>query len=205
MSLAYSCGLSKSLFEIKTAMKKSTVDWKWIIKSNQKINLSNKNLAKIFEFFVLKCPVDKISKRSVTFDDLKINQSSFCSVLKKEIPVFKINWETMESAKIEKFLQSKEIFDYISKTDCFAYHTNYMKNEINPKDPVRTKLKGLFYCIRCAFAHGDFNIRKYDNKRFYQFQNTVTDKEIEKIKGRILLEEEMLLKMIQIIENWEKK
>lgn len=61
-------------------MKKSTVDWKWIIKSNQKINLSNKNLAKIFEFFVLKCPVDKISKRSVTFDDLKINQSSFCSV-----------------------------------------------------------------------------------------------------------------------------
>lgn len=110
----------------------------------------------------------------------------------------------MESAKIEGFLQSKEIFDYISKTDCFAYHTNYMKNEINPKDPVRTKLKGLFYCIRCAFAHGDFNIRKYGNKRFYQLQNTVTDKGIEKIKGRILLEEEMLLKMIQIIENWEK-
>ena len=44
-----------------------------------------------------------------------------------------------------------------------------------------------------------------NSKIFYQLQNTVTDKGIEKIKGRILLEEEMLLKMIQIIENWEKK
>ena len=180
-------------------MKDIKNKWKWSEK--KEIPYFDNNFIKIFIFFLLECPIKGISKRNKTFEECKINQSSFVSKLKKEIPYLKNNWETFDAKKSSDFLAQKDVLKDITFSHCFAYHSNYQKNESNSKEPVRTKLKGFFYCIRCAFAHGDFNIRTYNGKKYYQFQNSEEKSDLEVIKGRIIMDEESLLKIIGLFKN----
>lgn len=178
--------------------------WLWTLDLKENLPFEKKEFWEIIDFFLWQCPVEYVSKRTKNISELNKDIHSVVAILKKEIPVLKSRWKTISSTELENFLKSQNVFSEIKDTVCFAYHTNYIKNESNSKSPIRTKTKGFFYCIRCAFAHGDFSVRIFNGKTYYQLQNSVVKEGKLVVKGQILLEENMLLKIRDIVTNWKK-
>ena len=56
---------------------------------NTRYNIKDKNIAKIFTFFVIETPVSNVSYRSVTFKERNINMSKLTHDIKNEIEDFK--------------------------------------------------------------------------------------------------------------------
>ena len=64
---------------------------------NTRYNIKDKNIAKIFTFFVIETPVSNVSYRSVTFKERNINMSKLTHDIKNEIEDFKNNSNNLQS------------------------------------------------------------------------------------------------------------
>lgn len=153
---------------------------------NTKYNITDKNTARIFSFFVIETPVSNVSYRAITFKERNIDMKKLTSCIKKEIIGFKDNWKTCKKQEV------------ITISDNY---TN-MKDKVPIEYAIHTKSRdgkteSLYYAIRCALAHGSFDIFKYRNVKYYYLENR--DKNI--IKAKIVLKEESLLKLIKLVEN----
>ena len=69
-----------------------------------KFSMKDKNLAKIFTFFVVETPVSNISYRSVTFKERNINMKRLTHDIKNEIEGFKAELEKTKSFMEVKLL-----------------------------------------------------------------------------------------------------
>lgn len=170
-----------------------SVQWKF----EEQFSFSDEKFSKIYRFFVIEPPLEDTSKRGKSLSEFGWSQNSITNVLKKQIPSLNKNWKTIpakNSKSIEEIEQNvknlckkNKILDEVSERREVFIHTN-MKNH---------KTKSLFYTIRCAFAHGAFNKKEYFGEQFYFLEN----RNKQKLRGRIVVKEETLLRIIEIIEN----
>lgn len=167
----------------------------WIFE--EPFSFEDKKFARIYRFFVIEPPLEDTSKRGRSLSEFGWSQNKITNVLKKQIPSLNKNWKTIsaeESKNLEEIEQDvknlckkNKILDEVSERREVFIHTNMKKN----------KTKSLIYSIRCAFAHGAFNKKEYFGEQFYFFEN----RQKNKLRGRIVVKEETLLKIIEIIEN----
>lgn len=170
----------------------------WIF--NESYSFADENFSKIYRFFVIELPVENTSVRSKFFEDYGLSSKKITQILKKNIASLEKNWKIVSSKdakkvenitqKIEDLCKKNGILDTVSERKEIFIHTN-MKNN---------KTKSLFYSIRCGFAHGSFNKVNFFGEQFYFFENRYRNK----IRGRIVVKEKTLLKIIEIIEKSAK-
>lgn len=172
--------------------------WNWEINKNNDIDGTKYPISKFMDFFVIHCPVKGTSKRQISFKERNIDQNSLISKIKKEIPSLAKNWETSTKNKLSSLLSEKGISYCVNNSDSFAYHCEEVENETDPKDKAKSKTTGFFYSIRCGFSHGSIKIEELDGEKYYLIANDYRNKP----RGRFLLKETELLKIVNIVENW---
>ena len=158
---------------------------------NSKYNFSNRNFAKIYSFFVIESPVEGASVRGKTFKQRNINLRSLHNSIKNKIPSLKESWKTASAKEIDTIVKDNSIYNAVSLPLEIAIHT----------ERDRSKTVGLYYAIRCAFAHGSFSIHKCSNENFYFFEN----RHNSRLKARIVLKEQSLIDLITVLDEAKKK
>lgn len=156
---------------------------KWDFKSSY--SFSNKNFSKIYDFFVIKSPIDGVSVRGISFKNRNINLIELCAYIKRESKSLKEKWEMVTKKQIVDKLNEYNIYSGIENMDEIAIHTKNTKYNLE-------KTESFFYCIRCSFAHGSFSIHRYKKEKYYILEN----KDYNEIKGRIIIKENTLLKIV---------
>ena len=152
-------------------------------------SISNNNLQKIINFYVLECPVPEKSARGKKFDELGFVGSLAFNRLKKEM----INAGTKSLKKyyipckqdgLESTFKKVEI---VSPPDEYCVFLKYDED---------TVMQSLFSAIRNAFAHGSFNVKSYHGVRIYFLVNYKKYK-----KAQIVLQEKTLLSWIKLVQS----
>lgn len=166
----------------------------WIC--NNEYSFDNKNFCEIFDFFVLKTPVNNISYKGITFNKRNFKDANeVLNNMKKIVPELFVNYECVdENENIEEILKMNGIFSHLDIP--FEYAIFKKNNKLG-------KTESFFYCIRCALAHGSFCIHKYKTNIFYYFENVYKEKGKHSItlNGRMILKEETLLKIIDLCNS----
>lgn len=150
-------------------------------------SFANKNFAKIFSFFVIETPVENISRRGISFEERNLDLKKLINKIKNISNDLKKNWFISKASEIESKLNEFGILDYLQFSKEIAIYV----------DSKSSKVKSFFYIIRCAFAHGSFNICKYNKENYYLFENKYKNR----IKGRIIIKESTLLKIVDYCNN----
>ena len=161
---------------------------KWAFKS--KYSFANKNFARIYQFFVVETPVPGVSMRGKSFKVRGCNMRKLNSALKKETPFLKTNWQVKPIKDIPNCCKTAGIDTVADFSKEIAIHT------INGKH-CTGNVDSLFYTVRCAFAHGAFSIHTYKKEKYYLLEN----KDGTKLKGRLVLKEDTLIKWIELLER----
>lgn len=154
-------------------------------------NLSNRNLQKIIQFYLLECPVEGKSHRGKTFREYGYIGASSFSKLKNKL----IDSATPSLRQNYFPCKKEELNDSFKKCEKIYYPNEYCSFL---KSDEKSVLRSMFSAIRNAFAHGSFNVKSYNRTRIFFFSNY---KEYE--KARIVLHEATLLSWIRIIKNEE--
>ncbi len=154
---------------------------------NGDFNLLDKDFARIYRFFVIETPVEGISKRGISFKQRGWNLNSLNAALKRSTAFLKNSWHVYTAKEAENQMRSHDIFDSVKMPIEIAIHTS--RNDSNTV--------GLFYSIRCAFAHGAFSLHTCNSERYYFLENK--DKDI--YKGRIVIKESSLISIIDTVES----
>nr|MBQ6241781.1 hypothetical protein [Lachnospiraceae bacterium] len=150
-------------------------------------SFSNKNFAKIYQFYVVETPVENTSMRGKTFNSRSCNVLKLYHELIKKSPFLKDHWHVSTIAEMPVMIKERGLEDTPDyRIEC-VIHTNN-KNSITVS---------LFYSIRCALAHGAFETRRHDGIKYYLLENR--DKNV--IKGRMVVKENTLLDWIRIVES----
>lgn len=170
----------------------------WIC--NSSYSFDDENFRKIFDFYVLKTPVNHVSYRGINLKKRNIrNYKMLYTEMKKRLSSSTFNHFVYiyDGQKIEEEIfkngivnfhdenigESKEIFEYA----------------IYKVLPKYTEGSSFFYLIRCALAHGSFCIHEYKNEKYYYFlnyhKNTSNGKKI--IDARMCIKEKTLLEIIK--------
>ena len=152
-------------------------------------NFKDENFSKIYKFFVIECPCEDVSVRGKSFKKIGCNMNSLNNALKKGTSFLEENWIRVNNSDIEQTIKEKNIYEKVNMPLEIAIHTNRDKS----------KTKGLFYSIRCAFAHGAFSIHKCDGEQYYFLENKYKGK----LKGRIVVKEQSLLSWIEIVKSFD--
>ena len=160
---------------------------KWNFTS--KYNFKDENFSKIYKFFVIECPCEDVSVRGKSFKKIGCNMNSLNNALKKGTSFLKIKWKAYKVSEIEQKIKEEDIYEEVKMPLEIALHTERNNN----------KTEGLFYSIRCAFAHGAFSIHKFKGEKYYFLENE--DK--GKLKGRIVVKEQSLLSWIEIVKSFD--
>lgn len=158
---------------------------KWNFNGN--FNFSNNNFARIYRFFVVETPVEGVSQRGISFKQRGWNLNSLNAALKRSTAFLKNNWYVCTAKEAESKMRFHSIFDSVRMPMEIAIHTSR-------KD---SNTVGLFYSIRCAFAHGAFSLHNCDGETYYFLENK--DKEV--YKGRIVIKESSLISIIETVES----
>ncbi len=159
------------------------------------IPLTNKAFQRIIQFYLFECPVrtreripkkerveprdkykfrfKRVSKRGKTFEERKLDGARLNTLRAAMKRVTNVTMETMER-------------DVVAP-ECVGEYIVIKKNEENT-----SITEGLFYCIRNALAHGDFDVEK----GVYELRN----RSGENIKGLARLKEKTLLKWIELVD-----
>jgi len=169
----------------------------------------NDNFLKIFYFYVIKCPFvsglsfQKCSLSSFGWKDNSWNKYYYLK--------YYLDKDVFYSR--QHFFRAKKDYNIFAQcTKEIGYDTDFYKDLSNERvliyDCERNKYKSLFIHIRCALAHGRFNIIhiKESNENIYIMENCNPkdkNKDNEKIKltARMILKENTLLRWIEIIKN----
>lgn len=163
-----------------------TIKWNF----NRTFSFKDEQFAKIYRFYVIETPVRDVSARGKTFKSLEINMKSLNAALKRETPFLKELWFEPKQKEVESFCKTEGILDKVDLSREIAIHT------LNGKH-CSGKTDSLFYAIRCAFAHGSFDIHKMNGDIYYILEN----RDGGKLKARMILRQDTLLKWIEILES----
>lgn len=167
----------------------------WIDYSTR-IPMNEENFQKILEFYLLNCPIknkkgnsyDDISKRGGQYDN-KCLLTSFTSQVSKQITYPNIYKEVGEISELEydKFEEEYEGNDKNFALVIYKEKSGFGKG------------RSILYSIRCALAHGSFEVFKDSNGRnVYKFENNYKGK----ITARIRLRESELIEWMEFIKNY---
>ena len=156
----------------------------------QNFSFLNRNFNKIYRFYVIETPVAGTSYRSITFKERGINLKKLNASLKRVSPFLKTDWYCVKQNEIEQYLIDNKMKLETDLSKEIIIHT------LNSPH-CSGKTDSMFYAIRCAFAHGAFDIHKYHNEIYYIFEN----KNRGVVKGRMIIKEKSLLEGIDGIEE----
>ncbi len=156
---------------------------------NEPTSISNVNLQKIIQFYLLECPVEGVSQRGKSFKDLGYVGSKAFGALKKKLlkAATESLSENYKPSTKDKLPENFKICEKVCYPDEYCV---FLATE------RKTVMRSLFSAIRNSFAHGSFNVKTYNKTRIYYFSNY---KEYE--KARIVLHESTLLSWIKIINS----
>lgn len=151
-------------------------------------SLSNSNLQKIVQFYLIECPVEGKSFKGKTFQEYGYCGSLAFSKLKT-----KLLDAATKSLKSNYYpCKKEELLSYFEKCETIFSPDEYC---VFLKSDEKSVVRSMFSAIRNALAHGSFNVKSYNKTRIYFFSN---QKEYE--KARIILHETTLLSWISIIK-----
>ena len=152
-------------------------------------SLSDKNLQKIIQFYLIECPVEGKSHRGLKFKDYGYVGASSFSKLRKNLLA-----TSSRSLKKNYFPSKKdELIENFKKTESIHFPEEYC---VFLKSDENSVIRSMFSAIRNAFAHGSFNVKSYEKQKIYYFSN------FDKYqKAKIVLKEETLLSWIKIFKN----
>lgn len=165
---------------------------KYHVKFDIPKSISDRNLQKIINFYLLNCPVEGISFRGKKFGDYGFSGSIPFSKLKKSM--LAVASESLSKNYFPcKMDQLSQKYSLVSKASPPDEYCVFLVNE------KRGVLASLYSAIRNAFAHGSYNVKSYNGIRIYFFSNFHNCE-----KARIVLREDTLLEWIRLIENGYK-
>ena len=119
-----------------------------------KLLLNNRNLQKILDFYLFRCPVSGTSFRGTTFDKYGWSGAIQFAKLKREM--MKSATQSLSSNYYPcKKDELEACFNSVSTITPVNEYCVFLKNEEN------TVMQSLFSAIRNAFAHGSFSVREY--------------------------------------------
>lgn len=158
-------------------------------KCSTDIKLNDPNFQKILNFYLFECPTSGKSVRSKTFDYYGWKGSSKFSKLKNKMlkaasDSLKSNYYPCKKEDLEeRFHRVKSV----KPTDEYCVFLKHCEKSV---------MQSLYAAIRNAFAHGSFSVKKYLGIKIYFLSN------YEKyLKAEIILQENTLLKWIDIVRN----
>lgn len=155
------------------------------------------NFSKIFRFFVIETPIESSSARAISLKERKINKSALNKKIKSLSNELKDNWNPIfgNINNVEPNIVVNSLKEGLGIDD---NHDKYYKEFAYFITEKNKETETFFYCIRCAFAHGAFCIHKSkkNNLKYYYFENTHYQKDVNIIFGRFIIKEENLLKII---------
>lgn len=105
----------------------------------------------------------------------------------------KDNWLETTIKEIEQICVEHGMDDKVDFSTELAIHTISNKHCSGKSD-------SLFYAIRCAFAHGSFDIHTFENDTCYILDN----RDSGVLKTQMILKESTLLKWIEVVESTPK-
>ena len=155
-------------------------------------SLSNSNLQKIIQFYLLECPVEGKSRRGKTFQEYGYKGSASFSRLKNKL----LESATKSLRRNYYPCKKDELSDCFKKCEQVVFPDEYCAFL---KSDEKSIVRSMFSAIRNALAHGSFNVKSYNGKRIYYFSNY---KGYE--KARIVLYENTLLSWIKTIKEQEE-
>ena len=148
----------------------------WTFK--RRYSFENRKFARIYKFYVIETPVAGTSCRGKTFKEYGINMTSLNAAMKRATPFLKTNWFDDKASEIVQRCKECGIDDKVDFSMELVIHT------INGK-LCTGKTDSLFYAIRCAFAHGAFDVHTYKKERYYMLEN----RDGKHLKARMVLKE----------------
>lgn len=167
----------------------------WIDYSTR-IPMNEESFQKILEFYLLNCPIknkkgnsyDDISKRGGQYDDRYL-LTSFTSHVGKQIKSKGLYKEVGEISELE-YIKFEEEYEGNDKN--FALVIYKEKSGFG-------KGRSILYYIRCALAHGSFEVFEDSKGRnVYKFENNYNGK----LTARIRLRESELIEWMEFIKNY---
>lgn len=166
----------------------------WICKNDL---IYDKNLIDIFDFYVIKTPVQNVSFRGISFKDRGIKKSDIVlNKIKNISPTLYSNFYWLEKTNddIEEMCRMNGIFDHLdSPNEYVVYRKN---NNLG-------KTESFFYCIRCALAHGSFCIHEFNEEKYYFLENLFKEKGKKNmtLNARMVIKESTLLRIIDLCND----
>lgn len=150
---------------------------------------SNRNLLRIIDFYLFNCPTPGRSYRGKDFNEYGFRGRAAFGVLKKKLlesstKSLQNNYYPCKKEDLENYFKRVAL---VSPPDEYCV---FLKND------DQTVMASLFTAIRNAFAHGSYNVKKYNGTRIYFFVNFKGYK-----KAQLVLHEETLLAWINIIQS----
>lgn len=158
------------------------------------------NLSDIFLFYVAFCSCKQYATQGRTLDFYKWKKNPWSSkrYLKDNLDdaaskVFIKQRKMTEwyNVKSELGAVGKANKDWYKSQSEFAVYSNVETNDY----------MSLFYHIRCALAHGRFNVFEHSGVKWYALENGIQKGKLFWIKARIVLKEETLLGWMKIITS----
>lgn len=165
---------------------------KWTFNGNY--SFADKRFARIYRFYVIETPVSGVSARGKSFGSRNINLKYLNSTLKREFSFLRSAWIVKTIKEIEAACKERGLDKTVKLDEEIVIHTENHKLCAGRTD-------SLFYAIRCSFAHGSFAIHKHNGCKYYVLEN----KDKDKLKARMVLKEETLLKWIDLVESFPVK
>ena len=166
----------------------------WICKNDL---IYDKNLIDIFDFYVIKTPVQNVSFRGISFKDRGIKKSDIVlNKIKNISPTLYSNFYWLEKTNddIEEMCRMNGIFDHLDSPNEYVV---YRKNN------NLFKTESFFYCIRCALAHGSFCIHEFNGEKYYFLENLFKEKGKKNmtLNARMVIKESTLLRIIDLCND----
>lgn len=148
----------------------------------------------LFRSFVLNCPVNEVSARAMSFDDLGWKGCGFQTLkaqMKKTSGLTDKTWQSKKDDNNEFLIALHEegVEDFYSLEHEFAIYAQGSKR----------KIEGLFYLIRNSLAHGSFRFHSTKNGMFLAME-TVNH---GKLRGRALIKLDSLKSWRTLLDHSE--
>jgi len=162
-------------------------------KFNPKYYHKDPRYAKIIDFYLWSCPVEKTAYGAKTFKDLGWSGGHQFKALKKLL--LSSSDEKIPFVSVKKNNLIETLNQYNQTTSCSLSEVIII---VNPNQEMRA----LFRAIRNSLAHGSFKLRKKnktDDYYYYFFENRSSNN--NEICARIVLKSSTLCSWIKIVQS----
>jgi len=168
----------------------------------------SKNFSQIINFFVFGTPCENVSSSGICMSDRGWKKDIWKNSNLRNFLLTSANLFSEKTYK--KVVKLSDMSTESTKIGLNnSFHT---KREINKvlfyTDKKNTDILTIFYYIRCALAHGRFQIYKSTNEDYVYVMESITKKKGTKdftVKARMILHEKTLVNWIETILESEDK